>query len=1146
VTLPRAVDPRTAQVSEIFDSAADLAAEQRQAFLATACGGDEAMHAELCALLVAHEAAGAFMQNDEALSPDVEAQWARLKPEGAGDRVGRYKLLQEIGEGGFGTVWMAEQMEPVSRRVALKIIKLGMDTREVIARFESERQALAMMDHPNIAQVFDAGATPLGRPFFVMELVRGIPITEYCDEAGLGTRERLALFGDVCAAINHAHQKGVIHRDIKPSNVMITLHGEKAVPKVIDFGIAKATEGGKLTDKTLFTRFEQFIGTPVYMSPEQASWSGLDVDTRSDIYSLGVLLYELLTGKPPFDPQTMAAAGPDGMRRMIREVEPAKPSSRLRTTAGKERTRIAKARRIEPSKVNSLVEPDLDWIVMKAIDKDRARRYQTANGLAQDLERFLADKTVNARPPTAAYRFRKFAHRHKVALRVAGGIVMVLLAATSVSTWQAIRATKSEQHAREQSGLADKHRLRADGEAEAAEQNLYYAQMHLGQPTWREHRGLNYLREILAKWLPVAGSPDRRGWEWFYLRALPSQNVRTFTPGVHVAQMRPSVVAWHIGSRRLAEGTADGVIRVWNADRQQTTVTLQGPVPGTEYWGSEWIAWSPDGSKLAAGGRDGAVLLWEAASGEKLRVLKAHDVPLRTVAFSSDGTRLAAWETRGTVTIWNVENGVLVAEVLHPGAVTEGAWSPDDRLLASGHENGTVTFSATQTGAPIVALQAHANAIYDLAWSPDSTRIATSSESDFFVNVWEVASQQKVLGPLRHSHGITSIAWEANGQRIAAGGFDQAVKLWDATTGREIVTLRGHDDPITSIAWGPDGRLATAGGDGSMKVWDSLHDQESSVLAADRQRATSVAWSPDGSRLASAGDEGIIRIWDAATRQKQLAIPAHDERKIVSQYGLIRSLAWSPDGTRIASAGLDGAVKIWDASTGRELFALPAGHGAVWSVAWKPDGTALAAGLQDGTIGIAEHFDNPATVRFFQAHENPGRAETPEGVRALAWNPQGDRLASGGFDGLVKVWDPVRATELLRMQGHNRWVIAVAWSADGKLLASGAADFLVVTWDATTGQKLHTMRGHNDFVDAVKWSPDGSRLASAGIDNAVRIWDPRTGEEAFVVRGNAGMFHDLSWNSDGAQLAAACSDGQVWIWDARAGFAHDLSDPAAR
>jgi WD40 repeat protein/serine/threonine protein kinase len=1143
---PSAIGGEAAQTSEIFVAAVELAGDERQRYLATACRGDEQMHAELCALISAHEAAGGFMQDDEALSPDLEAQWARLKPEGEGDRIGRYKLLQEIGEGGFGTVWMAEQMEPVSRRVALKIIKLGMDTREVIARFESERQALAMMEHPNIAQVFDAGTTPTGRPYFVMELVRGIPITQYCDEAGLGTRERLELFGDVCSAINHAHQKGVIHRDIKPSNVMITLHGEKPVAKVIDFGIAKATEG-KLTEKTLFTRFEQFIGTPAYMSPEQASWSGLDVDTRSDIYSLGVLLYELLTGKPPFDAQTLASANPDEMRRIIREVEPPKPSRRLRTTAGVERVRLARARQIEPSKVNSLVDPDLDWIVMKAIDKDRARRYQTANGLAQDIERFLADKTVNARPPTAAYQFRKFARRHKVMLRVGAGIVTVLLAASIVSTWLAVRATKAEQRAKDQSRLAEKERIRADDQAEAAQQNLYYAQMHLGQPTWREHRGLKYLREILAKWLPANASRDRRGWEWHYLSALPYQNVRTFAPAVGVNTNRPSVVAWHIGSRRLAEGTVDGVIRVWDADRQQTTLTLEGPVPGVEYWGNEWIAWSPDGSKLAAGGRDGTVHVWDAASGKKLRVLQAHKLLLRTVVFSSDGTRLAAWEAGGTITIWNVDTGALVTEVVHPGAVTEGAWSPDDRLLASGHEDGTVTLCATQTGAPVVSLHAHGNAIYDLAWSPDSTRIATSSESDFYVNVWDVASQQKVLGPLRHSHGITSIAWEPNGQRIASGGFDQALKLWDATTGREIVTLRGHDDTITSIAWGPDGRLASAGGDGSIKVWDSLHDQESSVLPADSRRATSVAWSPDGRRVASAGDNGIIRIWDAATRREQLSIPAHDQRKIVPQYGLIRSLAWSPDGTRIASAGLDGSARIWDAANGGEVFAFPGAHGAAWSVAWKPDGTALAVALQDGTIGIAEHFDDNATVRFFRGHENPRLVpETMEGVRALAWSPQGDRLASGGFDNLVKIWDPARLTELVRMAGHNGHIISVSWSPDGKLLASGAADFLVVTWDTATGQKLQTMRGHNDFVDAVKWSPDGSRLASAGIDNAVRIWDPRTGEEAFVLRGKAGMFHDLSWNSDGAQLAAACSDGQIWIWDARAGFAHGPAVPATR
>ncbi|MEO6436350.1 MAG: serine/threonine-protein kinase, partial [Tepidisphaeraceae bacterium] len=364
---------------------------------------------------------------------EIRAELALLKPEEDGERIGNYKLLQQIGEGGFGVVWMAQQIEPVQRRVALKIIKLGMDTKEVIARFEQERQALAMMDDPNIAKVFDAGTTPTGRPFFVMELVKGMPITKYCDEAGLGTRERLVLFGDVCSAINHAHQKGVIHRDIKPSNVMVTLHGDKPVVKVIDFGIAKATQG-KLTDKTIFTRFEQFIGTPVYMSPEQASMSGLDVDTRSDIYALGILLYELLTGKPPFDAKSLASAGYEEMRRIIREVEPPKPSSRLSTVAGEERFTLAKARRIDPGKVSRMVEPDLDWIVMKAIEKDRARRYETANAFAKDIKRFLADEPVSASPPSFGYKAGKFVRKYRRGVIAAAAVLLALLAGLVAST----------------------------------------------------------------------------------------------------------------------------------------------------------------------------------------------------------------------------------------------------------------------------------------------------------------------------------------------------------------------------------------------------------------------------------------------------------------------------------------------------------------------------------------------------------------------------------------------------------------------------------------------------------------------------------------------------------------------------------------
>src|SRR5687768_206506 len=324
----RATPPDRAE--EVFNSALELPPGERDAFLAEACGDDADLQRHVRELLAAHEAAGHFMPETVLFSPETAAELARLKPEEAGERIGPYKLLQQIGEGGFGVVWMAEQEHPVRRRVALKIIKLGMDTKEVVARFEQERQALAMMEHPNIARVFDAGATPTGRPFFVMELVRGIKITEYCDEQALSTDERIGLFIRVCHAVQHAHQKGIIHRDLKPSNILVTINDGEAVPKVIDFGVAKATQG-HLTDGTLFTKFEQMIGTPLYMSPEQAEMTSLDVDTRSDIYALGVLLYELLTGRTPIDTVTMAKAGMDEIRRLIREVDPPRPSQRLKT-----------------------------------------------------------------------------------------------------------------------------------------------------------------------------------------------------------------------------------------------------------------------------------------------------------------------------------------------------------------------------------------------------------------------------------------------------------------------------------------------------------------------------------------------------------------------------------------------------------------------------------------------------------------------------------------------------------------------------------------------------------------------------------------------------------------------------------------------
>jgi WD40 repeat protein/serine/threonine protein kinase len=1127
-------------------------------------------------------------------------------------QLGDYQLLREVGRGGMGVVYEAQQLS-LGRHVAIKVLPPHalLDPRQ-LGRFQREAKAAARLHHTNIVPVFGIGDQD-GLHYYVMQFIPGLGVDEVlCElrhlrpphvkpaptqadapgpsadvrrdvsaadvahgllsgvfrqpeaagdlttalgepaagvelaarsavrptdttvvhlpgqgegstlsESGHQYWQSVARIGmQVADALAYAAGQGILHRDIKPSNLLLDDTGNVWVT---DFGLAKAT-----TDGDDLTHTGDVIGTLRYMAPERFNGQG---DVRSDVYSLGLTLYELLALRPAFD-----EADRNKLVKQVMHDEPARPR-----------------------KLNPGVPRDLETVVLKAIARDPAHRYQTPAEMADDLKRFTEDRPVRARRTSGAERLWRWCRRNPALAGMAAAVVLALVAGTTVSYLKYLDAEQQkgiaqQQQARAVAGEKEaiEQRIRAHQAAEATRQNLYYAQMHLAPQAWREHRGLAHLHDLLATWLPEGDwSDDRRGWEWFYLNSLPYQNLRILTESgsawsrTGATAVRPSTVAWHVASKRLAEGTADGLIRIWDVDREQTTLTLRGPTPEVPFWGVRWLAWSPDGARLAAGGNDGTVHVWDTATGRELRVLRGHRSPVWAVAFNSDGTRLAAWGPDGIIKLWDANTGRLSAEVTHPGRVFAGAWSPNDTRLASGHEDGTVTISGVHAGDKIVTLRGHAGSVSNLAWSPDGTRLAATSRNDFSVRVWDVASLKTVLPPLRHSHEVTSFAWEPDGQRLATGGADETVKVWNAATGRELVTLRGNRERITSLAWGPDGRLVSGCGDGSVKVWDSVRDQESGVLPGHGERATAVAWSPDGKRVVSGCDDGEVRVWDPITRAQVLSLKGHDTRQVSQQFGLIRSVAWSPDGTHLASAGLDGRALVWETATGRRVFALPADHGPVWSVAWSPDGTHLAAGSQDGTIRVVEGLGQAPEVHVFKAHEPRGLGTAGEvGVRTLAWSPQGDRLASGGPDGLVKLWDPIRGVEVGRMQGRQDWVLGLAWARDGKRLASTHASRLVVVWDVDTGQRLWTMRGHTDFIDAVGWSPDGARLASAGLDNSVRLWDPQTGEEAFVLRGDSGCFHDLSWHPGGTQLAAASSDGHVWLWDATRGFERDTTPRA--
>jgi WD40 repeat protein/serine/threonine protein kinase len=1113
------MDPSELDEEAIFNAAKQFAdPQQLAAYLDVACKGKPDMRQRIERLLGTSAEADDFFQRQagpsETLPSDGRSTVVTPIFEAPGTVIGRYKVREKIGEGGCGVVYVAEQEEPVRRRVALKVIKLGMDTKTVVARFGAERQALAMMDHPNIAKVLDAGATETGRPYFVMELVRGIKITDYCDKNNLSTRERLDLFLQVCRAVQHAHQKGIIHRDLKPSNILVTLHDGVPVPKVIDFGIAKATEG-RLTDLTVYTELNQFIGTPAYMSPEQAEMSGLDIDTRSDIYSLGVLLYELLTGKTPFDAEELLRAGLDQMRRTIREKEPVRPSTRLSTMLEGELTTTAKHRASGAPELIHLLRGDLDWIAMKALEKDRTRRYETANGLAMDIQRHLNQEPVVARPPSSLYRFQKLIQRNKLAFAAVAAVTIALVLGVVVSTWQAVRATRLEgqqSHLREAAqqaeakAIAEERRatqeaLQAKREKEAARQNAYLASMLLAQADW-DNNNLPHLRQVLAETHDYPG----RGFEWYYWRQLCHSELKTLT-----GHLGPQLqVLFSPDGKRIVTVSEDHDGKVWDVGSGREVFTLKGHRQVVRS-----LAYSPDGRRIATGtlGGDSTTKIWDAATGRELLQLKPHQGKVLT--FSPDSLRIATLTDFSIARIWDVATGELLREVT--GVV---ALSQDQDRVVTADQSGLLNVRTLSTGRKLCTIpngsvvpRSGDDAGTPVAFSSDGRQLVVGNNQ--IAEVWDVDAGRKSLELRGHVGLILWARFSQDGQKIYTNGKEGTARVWDAKSGHELLTIVGTVGAIS-----PDGRRIIASNEnGSATVWDvngggPIRTLNGSVGAC--------AFSPDGDRVVTCGaffvgpgnTDNTVRIWETDKQPGLLILRPSPQA--------IRSVSISPDGRTFATAGDDNRATVWEAGAGRKLFVLVGHTASIRSVSFSTDGQRIATGSEDNTARLWDATTGQSTLTL-EGHRG--------GVRAVAFSPDSRYLVTGSSDRTAKVWDIATGLEVRQLKGHKSGITAVSFSPDGQMLVTASLDRTARVWKMDTGQELRRFNGHEDGITSVSFSPDGRRIVTGSLDTTARVWDCTNSKALLTIEGNEGSIRSVAFSPDGRRIVIGNNDGTVAVWD---------------
>ncbi|CAG0992203.1 Serine/threonine-protein kinase PknB [Phycisphaerales bacterium] len=1114
------------RVKEVFHAASALPADEREAFVAHACAENSALRVEVKSLLDAADPELSIESAPATVHSPTAIRGGVLEREG--DRVGPYKLLQLIGEGGFGLVYMAEQETPVRRKVALKIVKPGMDTRSVIARFEQERQALAMMDHPNIAKVLDAGQTGGGRPYFVMELVRGVPITEYCDANHLSLRERVRLFTPVCQAVQHAHTKGVIHRDIKPSNLLVTLHDGTPVPKVIDFGVAKAV-GTPLTDKTLFTEFRQFIGTPEYMAPEQAVLGGLDIDTRADIYSLGVVLYELLTGATPLDGTRLRSAALDELQRMIRDQDPPRMKTRL-STLKQTAVTIASARATDVTTLRRQVAGELDWVVMRALERDRTRRYESAGALAADLLRFLDNRPVEAGPPSTMYRVRKHIARNKLAFGTAGAILGALVLGLGAAVFGLVSARQDRDAAREaqrreaqQRAAADAATRVANARAEEARREAYRAGLAAAAAALEQNNGA-VARQMLAR------APEGlRGWEWKHLSWLTDQSLASFNVPAGSVRLFPMpdnrrLLVFPVGARPMLVDLDTG--------RTIKEIDTRG----------EDADLSPDGRLLAILSEH-ALSVVEIASGRTLwrhptpaapavkRMLSGFTADSRAVGavlLSDSCVELLDAETGDSAGTIRTGGPIRLARILRPDSLP-GQWRMmyiDERL-----RRAHVYSPETGEQGPLPFPVFH-----------EVSRSLVAAGDTFHTDIYEVDPPRIVaVARFMQGRGASAYAMTRDHRRLATLDEAGSMTLWEMDSGDKAmpkVSLAGLQAKGEAIAFTPDGRrVIGVDNRGNVKVWAVASVPAPPTVSAATTAAApmSAALSPD-SRVLVTSYWGTMEAWDT-----QICKPLW--RRSLSPW-YISAAAASPDGRYFAGAVIhpgreresDPALRdlfVLDAATGRTVAEFnsqglpprePPWSAPCRSLEFSRDGERLWLGCIDGSVHVLEAASwSPAGAWPARDLCGPFRFAgtmrlSPDGsTLALAGSEESGSPPVGGVM-LVDVRDPASPRHVGGFELTSAPVSTLAWERSSGAIVTGGSDGAV----CVLGVASRSVRWRVDLAPApistVAFSPDGSRIAAAALDGNLYLLDAATGESVIVFRTWVGSTALAEWTSDGSAL----------------------------